>query len=139
MWVGDTWREIQASDVRVYPWAELVGSMLLHCKQLSKARSSESYWVLIQAGGTSTSVYAVGAIEYFFMVDKVGYSSIFAMVCSVYSCTIHQTAGKHMYRVQHRRYHECGREDLGGRAVLPLSKAIGKLHRFVDTNLYADV
>ena len=79
-------------------------------------------------------MYAVGAVEYFFMVDLVGFSGVFGMVARVYSCTIQEVAGKRMYFVDRRRLHDSARTDMGGRAMFALHRTVGKLHRFVDTS-----
>ncbi len=50
VWTDEIACALREDDVSVFPRAELHGSMLLGCVQLSKATTTESYWALLNTG-----------------------------------------------------------------------------------------
>jgi hypothetical protein len=88
----------------VYPRAELAASRVITSRLLTKARDTESFWVLVEFALRDRMEPTIGACYLFFTLrdtprDDTGACGQFYALVRLYKCHPYKSGGKVLYQV----------------------------------------
>jgi hypothetical protein len=103
-------QDLVEANFFLYPRAEQEGQQVLHSRQLTSARSRESFWVLASAStlpsGHPSSDACVAAVEYYFAIGHAGEAQgTFYAVVEMFETSKVDQYGSELLRVNNQRHH----------------------------------